>query len=60
MKLKIGTPVIVTPSRNGQPVQGRFNGSRVEPSGQWIDVNFAPKGKPAQVKAYRPAQVQAA
>jgi len=60
MKVKIGTPVIATPSRNPIEVHGRYHGKREESSGLWIDVNIAPKGKPAQIKSFRPAQVRPA
>lgn len=54
---KIGAAVIATTSRSAIKVEGRFAGSRTEPSGLWFDVNIAPKGKKAEIKSFRPAQV---
>lgn len=55
--IKIGAAVVATTSRSAIKFAGRFAGSRKEPSGLWVDVNVAPKGKPAQIKSFRPAQV---
>lgn len=59
MKLKLNQHVVVKPGR-GEPLSGRYAGTRTTESGAWVDVNVAPKGKQAQIKSFRPAQVNAA
>lgn len=55
--IKIGAEVRCTPAI-GQAVTGRVVGRR-EKFGQWIDVNVAPKGKPKEIKSFRPGSVTA-
>ena len=58
VKFKPGQEVIGT-ATNGNETRGRFAGYRDE-RGPWVDINVAPKGKPAQLKGYRPKAVRAA
>lgn len=58
VKFKPGQVVIGT-AANGNETTGRFAGYREE-RGPWVDINIAPKGKPAQLKGYRPKAVRAA
>lgn len=57
---KINSPVKDT--RNGK--EGRYAGlddrGPGKGKGLWLKVNFAPKGKPAEIKTIRPAYVAAA
>lgn len=56
-KFKQGQSVVAQPGR-GEALNGRYAGTRNTESGAWIDVNMAPKGKPSQIKSFRPAQVK--
>lgn len=58
-KFKQGQEVIGT-SANGNETKGRYAGTRGTHRGLWIDINIAPKGKPADLKGYRPKAVRAA
>ena len=58
VKFKPGQVVIGT-AASGKETTGRFAGYREE-RGQWIDINIAPQGKPAQLTGYRPKAVRAA
>lgn len=58
VKFKPGQAVIGT-AASGKETTGCFAGYREE-RGQWIDINIAPKGKPAELKGYRPKAVRAA
>ncbi|AXY83328.1 hypothetical protein [Acidovorax phage ACPWH] len=61
IKFKQGQAVIATSSRNGIKTPGRFwSRSTAEGTGEWIEVNTAEKGKPAEIKRYRPKQVSPA
>jgi hypothetical protein len=63
VKLKMNTPVRVTSSR-GEPREGRYAGTIDKGPGQgggtYVQVNFAPKGKPADIRLARPKNVQPA
>lgn len=59
VKYKPGQAVIGV-SGHGQKTSGRFAGVEVNASGAWVMVNIAPKGKPAEIKRYRPKAVSAA
>ena len=59
VKYKPGQAVVGT-SGHGQKTNGRFAGVEVNASGAWVMVNIAAKGKPAEIKRYRPKAVSAA
>lgn len=61
VKLKPGQDVQVRSTRTGVKTKGRFVGKTTldNSPGEWLKVNFAPKGKPAEIKHYRSAQVTA-
>lgn len=60
VKLKQNTPVRVSSSR-GEPKDGRFVRTVDKGTGRgggvWLEVNLAPKGKPADLRTVRPANV---
>ena len=61
VKLKQGANVRVSSSR-GEPRDGRYvrtvNKGEGRGGGMWCEINFAPKGKPADLRMARPGHVQ--
>lgn len=59
VKFKVGQEVVGT-SGHGQKTKGRFVSMEDTDRGLWVNINVAPKGKPAEIKRYRPKAVSAA
>lgn len=59
LKIKVGQEVKVRNTRNGNVTVGRFVGRTQVPgaAGNWLKVNIAAKGKPAEFKLARAGQV---
>lgn len=62
LKIKIGQDVMCRSTRTGVKTTGRFMGRTTldKSPGEWLKVNLAPKGQPAEIKHYRSAQVTVA